>query len=95
MGKAIGIQKTLAVKSVADLSSIIPLPAGLGSLEISQAYAFQVLGFDLASGVAFSLILRGLSLVIATIGLLMLGWMQMKFFAKDIVSFFSRFSSQK
>ncbi len=91
MGVSLRIPQIFAIKSVVDSSYLIPFPAALGSLEISQAFVFKALGFDLASGVAFSLILRGLSLIIAFIGLFIWGWMQVKFFANNIVNFFSRF----
>jgi uncharacterized protein (TIRG00374 family) len=93
MGQTLEISKLFAIKSVVDLSYIVPFPAALGSLEISQAFVFQVLGFTLATGVAFSLILRGLNLIIAFLGLCILGCLQIKFFSKRIIGFFSKFLS--
>jgi len=93
MGQRLEIPKLFAIKSIVDLSYVIPFPAALGSLEISQAFVFQILGSSLAAGVAFSLILRGLNLIIAFLGLCILGYLQIKFFSKRIIDFFSKFLS--
>lgn len=89
ISQSLEIPKLFAIKSLADLSYVAPFPAALGSLEVSQAFIFRVLGFSLATGVAFSLILRGLNLIIALSGLLILGWLQAKFITRRIVNFFS------
>jgi len=91
MGQRLEIFKLFAIKSIMDISYVVPFPAALGTLELAQAFTFQVLGFSLAVGVAFSLILRGLSLIIAFFGLFILGYLQIRFFGKQIVNFFSRF----
>jgi uncharacterized protein (TIRG00374 family) len=91
MGQTLEIFKLFAIKSIVDLSYVVPFPAALGTLEISQAFIFQILGFSLAVGVAFSLILRGLNFIIAFIGLLILGCFQIKFLGKRIINFFSKF----
>jgi len=93
MGQTLEISKLFAIKSIVDLSYIVPFPAALGSLEISQAFVFQVLGFGLVTGVAFSLILRGLNLIIAFFGLCILGCFQIRFLGKRIINFFSKFLS--
>jgi len=92
ISRSLEIPELFAIKSIIDFSYTIPFPAGLGSLEISQAFVFQILGLGLAKGVAFSLILRGLNLIIAFMGLLIFVWMQVKFLGKRIINFFSRFS---
>ena len=92
MGTRLRILQVFAIKSVVDFSYIIPFPAALGSLEISQAFVFQALGFSLASGVVFSLILRGLNLIIACFGLLIWAWMHIKSIGKGAIDFFSQFS---
>jgi len=94
-GVCLDIPKLLAIKSIADLSYAVPFPAALGTLEISQAFIFRVLGFKAAEGVAFSLILRGLNLVIAFFGLIILGWMQIKFLNRRIIDFFLAFFPEK
>ena len=86
-GLTLEIPKLFAIKSMSDLSYSLPFPAALGTLEISQAFVFGVLGFSLAMGVAFSLVLRGLNLAIALLGLLILSWLQIKFFKQRIIDF--------
>jgi len=88
MGQKLEISKLFAIKSMVDISYVIPFPAALGSLEISQAFIFQILGFSLATGVAFSLILRGFNFIIAFFGLLILGCFQIKFLGRRIINFF-------
>jgi|AntAceMinimDraft_18_1070375.scaffolds.fasta_scaffold00981_15 uncharacterized protein (TIRG00374 family) len=93
MGQTLKVPKLFAIKSIVDLSYVVPFPAALGSLEISQAFVFQALGFSLATGVGFSLILRGLNIIIAFLGLLVLACFQFKLLGKRIVNFFSKFLS--
>ncbi|MEA3452803.1 MAG: lysylphosphatidylglycerol synthase transmembrane domain-containing protein [Patescibacteria group bacterium] len=92
IGKNLEIPKLFAIKSMIDASYIVPLPAALGAMEISQAFLFKLLGFGLATGLAFSLVLRGLSLIIIFLGLLILVWLQFKYLIKKIINFFSRFA---
>lgn len=65
----LGAGGLLIVKSMADLSTVVPFPAALGTLEISQAFVLEILGLGAATGVALSLIFRGLSLILASVGL--------------------------
>lgn len=90
MGQTLEISKLFAIKSIVDLSYAIPFPAALGSLEISQAFIFQALGFGLATGVAFSLIFRGFNFIIAFFGLLILGCFQIRFLGRRIINLFSK-----
>lgn len=61
--------KIFAINSMVILSSIMPLPANLGSLEIGQGFAFQFFGLKKETGITFSLILRGIELFFSAIGL--------------------------
>jgi len=88
IGQDLEIPKLFAIKSIVDLSYVIPFPAALGTLEISQAFVFQVLGSSLVIGIAFSLVLRALSMFIAFIGLLILGWLRVKYLFRKIINFF-------
>lgn len=52
-----------------NLSKLVPLPALLGSLETFQATAFSALKLGANTGIAFSLILRGVDVLFGLIGL--------------------------
>jgi glycosyltransferase 2 family protein len=85
MGIRLEITKLFAIRSITDISYAVPLPAALGVFEISQAYLFQLLGLGLAGGVTFSLIFRLASLLLAFIGMLIFGWLQLKYFFQRII----------
>ncbi len=89
--QSLEIPKLIAIKGMIDFSYMIPVPLALGVLEVTQAFVFQILGFSLAAGVAFSLAFRGLNLIIVFFGLLVLGWFQVCFLGKKIINFFSKF----
>ncbi len=61
-----------AAFSFVSLASLFPLPAALGSLEASQAFAFGFLGLGANMGIAFSLILRGAELLVCLVGIIFL-----------------------
>ncbi len=54
------------------LSYLVPLPAGIGSLEAAQTFIFGYLGFGAIQGVTFSIILRSAELFIAAFGIVCL-----------------------
>lgn len=68
-GITLDIFQSLAVFSFVNMAYIVPLPATLGSLEASQAYAFASLGLGPEAGTAFSLVLRGAELCLTIVGL--------------------------
>lgn len=51
------------------LAFLVPLPGGLGALEVSQAVAFAALGFSPALGIALSLLIRARDVVLGATGL--------------------------
>ncbi|MDP2951010.1 MAG: lysylphosphatidylglycerol synthase transmembrane domain-containing protein [bacterium] len=63
------VVKSLAVYSFANLASLTPLPATLGALELSQGFAFSVLGFGFNKGAVFSMVWRATDLFFCFIGL--------------------------
>ncbi|MCG2690196.1 flippase-like domain-containing protein [Candidatus Parcubacteria bacterium] len=63
------IVKSLAVYSFASLASLTPLPATLGALELSQGFAFSVLGFGFNKGAVFSMVWRATDLFFCFLGL--------------------------
>ncbi len=63
--------KALAVQGLSYLSLLLPLPAGLGSLEAISSYGFELMSFDFQKGVLFAIIWRSSDLIICFIGFLM------------------------
>ncbi len=88
----ISILRAFAVYVFVNIAYVFPIPATLGSLEVSQAFAFGFLGLGSNMGTAFSLILRGAELLICLIGvvcLIKLGMRLLKAKIVDkIISFF-------
>ena len=58
----------LIAQAFSGLSSFLMLPASIGSLEIVEGFAFQALGLSLSLAVIFSLIWRGLRLLVCVWG---------------------------
>ena len=65
--------QTLAALSLARLSFLTPLPAGLGALEASQVLAVTAFGWPAAAGLGLSLLMRARDLLIGALGLLLAG----------------------
>jgi len=53
----------------ARIAILLPMPAGLGALEASQALAMSSLGLDPAYGVAIALLIRGRDVLLGLSGL--------------------------
>lgn len=65
----VSISEALAVHSFAGLSVLFLLPAALGSLELLQVFAFGGLGLEASSAVGFSLVWRGMRLMICALSI--------------------------
>jgi len=85
LGVRLDITRLFVVRSVIDFSGFFPLPASLGTLEATEAFAVGSLGLDSAVGVAFSLIWRGLNLVLSACGLAVFMFIQFKFLSRKFV----------
>lgn len=91
-GINLSIPKLFAVRTMIDASyNLTPVPAGLGVLELIQAYGFKAIGLTFANGVAFSLIFRGMNLFIALTGIAIFAWMQLKYWGKQILDKIEQF----
>jgi len=51
---------------------VIPIPGAIGTYELAMAVIFTLLGIGAETGVAFSLIMRCLNIVIVSIGMIFL-----------------------
>lgn len=65
--------ESLTALVAARLAILLPMPAGLGALEASQALAMSTLELDPSLGVAIALVIRGRDVVLGTVGLLLGG----------------------
>ncbi len=54
------------------VSYLLPVPAGIGSLEAAQMFLFSSLGFDPIHGITFSLVLRSSELFVTAFGIIIL-----------------------
>lgn len=66
-------QQALASLTVVRLSFLMPLPAGLGTLEASQVLAVSAFGLPAALGISLSLLMRARDLLLGGLGLLLAG----------------------
>ena len=93
-GKPLEIGQLFAINSMIYLAYVIPFPAALGSFEVGQAFAFKVFGFSTGTGIAFSLVVRAVNLMISALGLGALAWLEVKILVKRVLSFFSKISNR-
>lgn len=69
LGKNISILLTVSIVAFSSLALTLPIPAALGSHDIIQSFAFTALGLGAGTGAAFVLVVRGVELILALIGL--------------------------
>jgi len=77
------------------LASILPLPARLGGLEITQAFAFGSLGLGKVVGITFSFIIRGAEILVALFGLMLLIKLGIKFSKESIEKTTNKFKIKR
>jgi len=63
----------LASLTLVRLSFLLPMPAGLGTLEASQVFAVTAFGLPAALGISLSLLMRARDLLLGGLGLLLAG----------------------
>lgn len=61
--------ESLAVFGFANLGSISPVPASLGTLDLSVGLAFAGLGLSFSAGIVFSMVWRALDLLVGLLGI--------------------------
>lgn len=74
LGAPANLVETISMLVAARLAFLLPIPAGLGTLEASQILAVQAVGFAPAVGVAASLVIRARDVTLAALGLWIGGW---------------------
>lgn len=65
----LGLAETIGVVTAGRLALLVPVPAGLGALEVSQVLAFAALGYPPGSGLAFLAVVRARDLLLGACGL--------------------------
>lgn len=87
MGYHLNLAQYSVIWSLMYMASWIPIPANLGSMEMGQVAAFNMLKLACpqTAAVAFSLAMRGINLVFVVIGLILAAVIWLKILAKNAV----------
>ena len=72
LGKTISLVSVLSIVAFTYLAIITPVPATLGAHEVIQVFAFNSLGMNSSMAIAFTMIDRGVSFLIALVGFLLI-----------------------
>ncbi|MEZ4594826.1 MAG: lysylphosphatidylglycerol synthase transmembrane domain-containing protein [Chloroflexota bacterium] len=72
LGLSLSLAQLIALLTAARVAYLLPLPGGLGTLEASQVWALELMGFNPAAGLGLSLLIR---LRDVSLGLLGLWWL--------------------
>jgi len=91
----LSILKALSIYGFFNLASLIPVPAMLGSLEIAESIAFSGLGIGSNVGIAFSLLIRSMDILIVLAGIVLLIKFGMKIAQMKITNIIDRIVSVK
>jgi uncharacterized membrane protein YbhN (UPF0104 family) len=79
LGLPYTLWQAIAALTAARFAFLLPLPAGLGVLEASQAFAAAALGYDPAAGAALALLIRARDVVLALLG----AWLAARYLAES------------
>jgi hypothetical protein len=63
------LSQAITALTAARLAFLLPIPAGLGTLEAGQVWAMGVMGFNPAAGLSISLLIRARDAALAAFGL--------------------------
>ena len=69
LGIRLNLMQVLVVLTAARLAFLLPLPAGLGTLEAGQVMAMGLIGINPVFGISLSLLIRIRDVIIGSIGL--------------------------
>lgn len=69
LGLHLSFGQAIVALIAARLAILLPMPAGLGALEASQAIAMSMLGLDPAAGVSLALLIRARDVLLGLLGL--------------------------
>jgi hypothetical protein len=69
LGIQMNLQQVIIALTAARIAFLLPVPAGLGTLEAGQVLAMQAMGFSPAVGISLSLLIRARDVVLGGFGL--------------------------
>ena len=72
LGKEISLLSILSILGFTYLAAMIPIPTALGSHEAIQTFSFETLGLGASTATAFTMLIRGVELIIALVGVMIL-----------------------
>lgn len=75
LGLEVGLPGVLVALTAARLAILLPVPAGLGTLEAGQTLAMGLIGASPAIGISLSLVIRVRDVLLASLGLWLGGWL--------------------
>lgn len=85
LNQHINIETVLAILSFNLLATMIPIPASLGSHEAFQIFAFNSLGLNTITAMAFALIIRSAEFLLSAIGLIFLFKLVIELFKETLL----------
>ena len=91
----LSVLKALSIYGFFNLASLIPVPAMLGSLEVVESIAFSGLGMGSNVGIAFSLLIRSMDILIVLAGVILLIKFGMKIAKMKITNIIDKLASVK
>jgi hypothetical protein len=85
LGLQLGLAQVLVALTAARVAFLLPVSAGLGTLEAGQVLAMQVLGLDPEAGIGLSLLIHSRDFVFSGLGLWWGGFLSRSLFHPRIV----------
>jgi len=86
----LSLGKVLVINNAINFSALMPLPAALGSSEISQSYVFSNIGLVSEKGISFSLFLRTIYLVFSLAGVIIFVIYQINYIKDKLLKVFQK-----
>jgi len=91
----ISILKAISAYGFYNLACLIPIPAMLGSLEVAESLVFEGLGLGANVGIAFSLLLRAMDVLVVLAGIILLIKFGTKLAKMKIIELVDKIASSK
>ena len=73
LGGPFSLVEILAIMTAARIAFLLPLPGGLGTLELSQIWMMEALGYPAGLGITISLFIRARDVIFGLLGLAVAG----------------------
>ena len=82
LGYTADIKQIFSINTLIIFIFLVPIPAAIGSFEMSQLFIFPFLGISSTIGIVFSLIIRMINLIMAGLGIVFLGHFQYNLYSE-------------